>query len=255
MNMKKLFLIVIVAFFLPSMILAHDDPSGMNLKAPTLLKLKQVEIKIEHRFYGKVNDKPIDTFFGMYTGANVSLGLRYSALPNLDINGSYIRDNNEAIIGASYAVFFPASMLRSQLDAQFFSYKQFNLETSIEERKSNAFVLLSLQTDPIMKRIMPLINVGYDGDNKEIGAGVGLYVILFEKLGIIRRITMIGEFFPTKLKGKSNCYDFGIRLETYGHNFDFIFGNSSEIGTRRLMLGTDRPKGVYFGFNIKRLIG
>jgi len=229
----------------------------MNLNAPTALKPRQTEFRIEHRFYGKVNDKPFDTFFGMYSGANVQLGLRYSALQNLELKGAYERDNNEVFIGASYAYFYPNMMFRSQLDAQFFSYKDFNLVTFEEERKSNAFVLLSFQTEPIIKRIMPIVNIGYNADAKEIDAGVGLYVILLEKRGTIRKISLIGEFFPTKLDENNNCYDFGIRLETYGHNFDFIFGNSSEIGARRLMLGVDkgRPKGLYFGFNIKRLIG
>lgn len=255
--MKKLVIIVIIIFILPSMTFAYNDPSGINLIAPTAIKPRQLELRIDHRFYGKINDKPIDTFFGMYSGANVGLRLRYSTLPNLDIYGSYIRDNSEAIIGVSYAYFYPNMMFRSQLDVQFFSYKEFNLETLEEIRNSNAFVLLSLQTDPIAKKVMPIVNIGYDGDTKEIGAGVGLHAILFEKLGSIRKIILIGEFFPTKLNENNNCYDFGIRLETYGHNFDFIFGNNSNIGTRRLMMGVDKniPKGIFFGFNIKRLIG
>jgi hypothetical protein len=255
--MEKIILVVIIILILPGFILAYDDPNGMNLNAPTNLKIKQTEFRIEHRFYGKLNEEPFDTFFGMFSGANANLGLRYSALPNLEIKASYERDNQEAIIGASYAYFYPNMMFRSQLDAQFFSYKEFNLDILEKERKSNAFILLSLQTDPIIKRIMPIVNVGYDSENKEIGAGVGLYVILLERLGAVRKISLIGEFFPTKLDGNNNCYDFGIRIETYGHNFDFIFGNSSNIGIRRLVLGVDknRPKGLYFGFNIKRLIG
>lgn len=255
--MKKALILAVILFLIPQMIMAYDDPSGMNLKGPTTLKTGQKEFKIQHRFYGKVNEKPIDTFFGMYIGANVSLGLRYLLFSKLELNTSYMRDGNEFEVGTSYAVFFPAIMLRSQIDAQFFSYKQYNLEKKAEERKSNVFALLLLQTDPIMKIITPTVNVGYDGDNKEIGAGVGLSVIALADLGLIRKLVLIGEYYPTKLEDRKNCYDFGIRLETYGHNFDFIFGNNSNIGVRHLMLGVDKliPKGLYFGFNIKRLLG
>ena len=255
--MNKIIILVFILILIPQLLIAYDDTGVINLKAPTVLKIGQKEFKIEHRFYGKVNDKPIDTFFGMYTGANVGLGLRYILISNLEMKASYSRDGNEATIGMSYAVFFPAEMLRSQIDAQFFSYKEFNIETKAEERKSNAFACLSLQTDPILKRFAPTVNVGYDGDNKKIGAGVGLSAIVLANHGIIRKVVLLGEYYPTKLEDKRNCFDFGVRLETYGHNFDFIFGNNSNIGVRHLMLGVDKliPKGLYFGFNIKRLLG
>jgi hypothetical protein len=255
--MKKALILVVILFLIPQLLMAYDDPGGMNLNGPTMLKAGQTEFKIQHRFYGKVNEKPIDTFFGMYTGANISLSLRHLLFSTLELNTSYMREGTEFELGTSYAVFIPAVMLRSQIDAQFFSYKQYNAEKKAEERISNVFALLLLQTDPIIKIITPTVNVGYDGDNKKIGAGVGLSVIALTDLGIIRKLVLLGEYYPTKLVDKRNCYDFGIRLETYGHNFDFIFGNNSNIGVRHLMIGVDKtiPKGLYFGFNIKRLLG
>jgi hypothetical protein len=257
--MKKLIILSIAMLFIPCMLLAFDDPGGMNLKGPTTLKTGQLEFRIDHRFYGKINEKPTDTFFGLYSGANVGLGLRYLLWSTLEVNTSFIRLENENTLGISYAIIVPAIMLRSQIDAQLFSYKKYNIEAKKEERITNGFALLSLQTEPILKAITPTVNVGYDAENKEIGAGVGLSVIVLKRMGTVQKVILLGEYYPTKLENSDSCYNFGIRLETYGHNFDFIFSNNSNIGVRRIMLGNPKivgvDSGIYFGFNIKRMIG
>jgi len=253
--MQKAILVFLAITFISGIALAYDEPSMLNIKNPTGLKQGQMEVKIQHRFYGKINEKPLDNFFGLDIGANVGLGIRYVVLPKLEINSSYTRDGKEYAIGASYA-YFPSKLpIRSQIDAQFFSYKEYDIETESEKRKNNVFGLLSLQTAPILKRIIPTVNVGYDGYVKKLGAGLGLYVIAFNNSGIVQKIVFLGEYFPTKESGYKNCYGFGFRIETYGHHFDFLVGNNSEIGLRHLMIGTKSDRGLYFGFNIKRLIG
>jgi len=255
--MKKIAIISIM-FFLPCPLLAYDDSSGMNLKGATTLKTGQLEFRIDHRFYGKINEKPGDTFFGLYSGANVGLGLRYLLWSTLEVNTSFIRYENENTAGVSYAILVPEMMLRSQIDARVFSYKKYNTDTRKEERITNGFGLISLQTDPMLDAIIPTVNVGYDAENRKAGVGIGLAVIVLKDMGIIRKLVLLGEYYPTKLENSDNCYDFGVRLETYGHNFDFILSNNSSIGVRRLMLGNPKIAGVnsglYFGFNIKRLI-
>jgi len=253
--MQKVILVCLTIMFIPGILLAYDETGMINTKNPTGLEQRQIEIKIQHRFYGKINDRPLDTFFGLDVGANVGLGLRYVVLPKLEINVSYTR-GNEYTIGTSYAYFPPKIPIGSQLDAQFFTYKEYNFTTKSEERKSNVFGLFSLQTKPIVKRVVPTVNIGYNGDAKKLGAGLGLYVIIFKDLGLIQKIILLGEYFPTKDRTKDSryCYDFGFRIETYGHHFDFILGNNSEIGLRHIMLGTESDKGLYFGFNIKRVL-
>lgn len=254
--MKKLIILSIAMLFVSYTLMAYDDSGGLNLKGVTTLKTGQLEFRIDHRFYGKINEKPIDTFFGLYSGADVSLGLRYLLWSTFEVNTSFTRHENENTLGLSYAVLIP--MFKGQIDAQLFSYKHNNVETKKEERITNGFALLSLQTDPIMKAITPTVNIGYDAENKEIGAGIGLAIIVLKDMGIMQKLALLGEYYPTKLENSDNCYCFGIRVETYGHNFDFILGNNSNLGVRRLMLGNPKivgvDSGLYFGFNLKRLI-
>ncbi len=254
--MKKFIISLITMFFIPCVLMAYDDPGGLNLKGVTALKTGQLEFRIDHRFYGKINEKPIDTFFGLYSGADVSLGLRYLLWSTLEINTSFTRYENENAIGLSYAILIP--MIRSQIDAQLFSHKRYNIDVQKEERLTNGFVLLSLQTDPIMDLMTPTVNVGYDAENEKIGVGIGLVIIILKDMGTMQKLALLGEYYPTKLENSDNCYCFGIRIETYGHNFDFVLGNNSNIGIRRLMLGSPKivgnDKGLYFGFNLKRLI-
>jgi hypothetical protein len=253
--MQKAVSVILAIIFMQGILLAYDEPGMLNIKTPTGFKQGQMEVKIQHRFYGKINQKPLDNFFGLDIGANIGLGIRYVVLPKLEINSSYTRDGKEYTIGASYTYFPSIIPIKSQIDVQFFSYKEYDIKTESEERKNNVFGLLSLQTTPILKRIIPTVNAGYDGDAKKLGAGLGLYVIALNNLGIVQKIILLGEYFPTKESGYKNCYDFGFRIETYGHHFDFLLGNNSAIGLRHLMLGTKSDRGLYFGFNIKRLIG
>lgn len=251
--MKKFIILSIVMFFIPYVLMAYDDSGGLNLKGVTALKTGQLELRIDHRFYGKINEKPIDTLFGLYSGADVSIGLRYLLWSTFEINTSFIRYENESTIGLSYAFLFP--IIKGQIDAQLFSYKHYNIDTKKEDRVTNAFVLFSLQTDPIKEAIIPTVNIGYDAENKEIGAGIGLALIVLKDMGTMQKLALLGEYYPTKLEKSNNCYCFGIRVETYGHNFDFILGNNSNINVRRLMLGDSNvDNGLYFGFNLKRLI-
>ncbi len=69
-------------------------------------------------------------------------------------------------------------------------------------------------------------------------------------IGISEDISIMGEFFPVSHgDGRVDCFAFGFSLRTYGHRFMFLLGNSSEIGTRGLMLGTDSGD-----LNIRRLV-
>ncbi len=248
-------LILFSIIILSENINAYDEQSIFNMKAPTGIERGQSELKIQHRFYGKVNEEPFETLFGMYSGANVGLGIRYVVLSGLELEASYTSYNKESNLGASYTYLFPLIMLRSQVSANYFSYKTYNLDLNQEERISNIFTLLSLQSDPILTLFLPCLNIGYDLEEKHLGIGFGANFIVLERVGTLKKVILIGEYFPSKIAGENkNCYSFGLRLETYGHHFDFMLSNSSEIGVRRLMLGTTRQEGLYFGFNIKRLI-
>lgn len=251
-------IIIFVLFFIIILlenIIAYEEQSAFNMKSPTGIEPGQSELKIQHRFYGKINEEPLKTLFGMYTGANVGLGIRYVVLSGLEIDADYTNYNKESTFGASYTYLFPLIMLRSQVGFSYYGYETYNLDVNQDERVNNIFTFLSLQSEPMLKRFLPILNISYDLGEQYLGLGFGANFIILERVGTLRKMILIGEYFPSKKdNGNKNCYSFGLRLETYGHHFDFLLGNSSEIGIRRLMLGTTRQEGLYFGFNIKRLI-
>lgn len=234
---------------------SYDEPGLFNLKAPTGIEKGYGELKFQHRFYGKVNEDPFDSLFGMYTGANVGIGLRYCPITGLEFEGSYVRDGRDGSISVSYSYFSP--VLGILLGTEFFNYESFDPKKGAEQSHSNIFLVLSAQTVPLYnKRIILTSNFGFNGEDKKLNAAIGLNVVIIKMNMTLQRILLITEYFPTKSREESErYYSAGIRLETYGHHFDFMVSNGSSIGVRRMMQGTDRKDGIYLGFNIKRLIG
>lgn len=251
--MKKLILIVLIMLF--SQTLQAFEPGLLNLKSPMNMEDTKGNIKIQHRFYGDVSEDTFGSFFGADSGANVGLNLDYILWSKLELSVSRIRNRSEIILGTGYSYFIPAISIQGQVDVQFFRYDEFNFESNDIEKKNGILGLISLQSRPILKRISPAINIGYDSQEKELGAGIGAAVTLFEFLSTIQKVMVIGEYFPTTIGSENDrSYAFGVRIETYGHDFDFVLGNNSELGTRHLMSGTTKGSNLRFGFNIKRRI-
>ena len=244
-------LLVVLLVLIPQTLLAYE-PSLFNVKSPADLESGQAEIKIQHRFYGDVTDEPLKNFLGADTGANVCVGLRY-ILSGLELNASRLRNRREYILAAGYGRALPGIPLRGQLDFHFFRYEEFDLEINDVDNKSGVFGLLSLQTEPIHNRLSAAVNLGYDNEEEEFGAGLGVAIAVYERMGTLQKVSVIGEYFPTT-NGDENeqSYAFGLRFETYGHHFDFILGNNTEMGVRRLMSGVMKNADLHFGFNIKR---
>lgn len=232
---------VVLVLLIPQAALSYED-GMLNLSVPTDLEEGQAEFVVQHRFYGKIAEEPLDTFFGMDMGANVRIGLRVALREKLELIVSHIRIQKEYIVGLSYAYVVP-DRLRSQAEVRFFSFK-----SGIQERKRGLFYQLALQSTPLLKRITPVANLGYDSYEGSAGIGFGLDV------GLLEHLSLIGETFPVlEGEGEVDCFALGLALRTYGHRFMVLLGNSSEIGMRRFMRGTNAGD-LYFGFNIQRLL-
>jgi hypothetical protein len=234
----------------PSSLPAFEQ-AMLSMKVPTNLEVKDGEIRILHRFVGVFHDNTFKTAMGMTEGANVNFGIRYHIWSKLEANLSYLTRTKEIIAGASYAYLLPQAYLRSQLDAQFFTY-----DSGTGNRRNSYFGVLSLQTEPIFKRVAPVLNLGYDGDNHRFGLGLGVSIILIEKF------ELVGEYYPVyrddsnqKVKSK-NAFAFGFKDNTAGHHFMLLFTNSWASEPRQMMLGTgtriQSDTDLYFGFNIER---
>ena len=228
------------------------EPSMVNLTTPSRLENTESVFKITHRFYGPVNEDPLESFFGLDAGANVSLGMRYALLPRLELNAAYTRFQKEYVLGASYAYFLPQIFVGAQLDVQFFSFKGIG----IDERNENFYYALSLQTEPLFDVVRPVINAGFDGYNEKFGVAFGMSIGTDIDIGPVNRLDLIAEYYPVidrddAVHAAENSFAFGIKAATYGHNFMLLVGNNSQISPRRLMLGAV-DNDLYFGFNVHR---
>ena len=231
------------------------EKSMLSLKLPSELEARQAQFFFQHRFYGNINEEPFDTFFGMSGGANAGLGFRVRLFQNFELVASHVFNENEYGLAAGYAFKIPRLPVRGQMDAEVFTNKRiyFIGNSIVQDRKRFASFRLDLAFKPILNRLSPVVNVGYDTDRKKTGLGLGL------DLALTSKYSFIGEYYPRLNKNEKidglmyDSYAVGLKVQTYGHHFLFHIGNNTEIGTRKLMAGSAH-KGLFFGFGIQRLL-
>ena len=254
--MRVVLVLALLILSLPCIVSAYED-SMPNLIAPSTLKWGQGEFCVQHRFLGRIDKIPGDRFFGIQDGANIGLAVRVPIKAGFEVKGGWLRSRSEYTVDASYGREFGKFPLGAQLNLQFSDFEV----GGTTARKCNFFYVLSVQTKPIFKRIQPCLDVGYDYLNRHTGIGAGIAFRVSE------RITLYGEYFPSmengsrkhetwRGEGPEDFYDFGVRIETYGHHFFLLLSDGNVVGLRHLMLGptpfADRTEYLYFGFNIER---
>ena len=228
--------------------------SALSLFTPSELAQSESEISIMHRFYGAVDEEPLETFFGLDTGANISLSLRRNIKYSLEAKASYTKFQNRYALGCAWKPTTWDFPVHAQLDLEYFNFAL----AGIEERRSNFLYLLSVQNNIWDKYSILTINTGYDGYYQRMVYGLGLHLLATEK------ITVLAEYYPdfdrkqhaneNDFLGKYDAYAFGIKLDTYGHHFIFLLGNSSGMNPATQSLGTNNAKDLHFGFNLQRRI-
>lgn len=252
----RIVILIFILLLVPGILIAYE-PGSFNLINPTGLEKGKMELIFQHRFKGEVGEDPINTFFGMdYAGANIGLGFRYVILPKLELNAKRIWNGKEYILDIGYSYAIPQTPISARMDMGFFSYEEFALEEGEFKkiRTNGGFGVISLISEPFY-RVTPVLNIGYDSDNKKIGVGVGLAVKILENMGILRQLKVLVEYYPLSKEDEyKNSLALGIRAETFKHHFDLILSNNSRIGIKNLMSGSQEEDGLKFGFNIKRLL-
>jgi hypothetical protein len=222
------------------------ENSMLNLKLPSGLEPRQAQFVLAHRFYGPVNEEPLESFFGMAGGANVALGFRVCPYHRFEITASRQFWENENILGAGWAFEVPLLPAVGQIDAAFHSYKTFSSASLAYERREFFHARLDLSARP-GTRFLPVVNLAFDTESDGWRAGFGANLTLTERFGLI------GEIFPAPEGGGDAVFAAGLKVQTYGHHFLFQIGNSTEIGTHRLMRGT-RSDDLTLGFGLHRLL-
>lgn len=251
--MKQSRLLVILLFALLYLNLNAYQNSFFNLVSPTELSDWQGEVSIQHRFRGATDDEPLDTFFGTTGGVNVGLFYRQALLHKAELKLGYIRTNMEYNVDASW-LFTPYDFpVQAQANLHYFTYEDF---FDTDKRYNNIMFLLALQSQPLMDKIILNANVGYETDKERMVSGLGLgYKVLPE-------VTFMAEYYPDNYNPsafqdiqnfnlKNDSFTLGVKLETYGHHFMFLVGNSDSMTLRRLTMGSE-TKDLRLGFNINR---
>jgi hypothetical protein len=249
--MKRAHLLLIVLFFTQPIFAL--ETSSLNLRVPGGLDPEQLVFTIPHRFYGKINDHPLDNLFGIDHGANAGLAMRYRVWSGFEIEGSYAHSEKEYGVNAGYSFSLPRIM-RSGIAVQYFDFKRAN----ITERRRNFFYQALFQSEPFWNKIRINLEGGYDGYNQRFGVGFGLDAGFDVTFGPIEGMHLVAEYFPvikpeTGVTSARNSFAVGLKARTYGHHFMFFVGNNTEIGARRLMLGAP-GNDLYLAFNIQRFL-
>jgi len=245
--------IVVVFILLITSLFAYDF-SMINLIHPSGLKQKQAEVMIRHRFYGDITDDPLDNFFGMDAGANVSLSARYQFYRKAEAKLSYTRQKSEKILGLAYRIDVEDFPLYGQLGINYFRYEELS---QTETTRQNLLYHFSLQNEEIVDRFTATMNTAYDSYNQRLILGFGMTI------KIIDSMSLLGEYYPVldresaseKLAqyiGEEDAFALGLKFDTYGHQFIFLLSNSDDVGLRRTSLGATEDSHLRLGFNIQR---
>jgi hypothetical protein len=181
----------------------------------------------------------------MQGGANPGLGLRVFVGSGIGISGSYVFNSplKAYSLGIQYKIPFPIRIFQFQVEAEYFSFEQ-----AINCRKYHMFFQMVSRIEPLFNRLTPVINLGYDGYNENLGLGLG------GDIQLTKSLHFIGEYYPilnSDLKDRNNIFAFGLKMLTYGHQFHFLLSNSYGLGNRILMQGAD-SNDLHFGFTIHR---
>lgn len=244
-----------LAFALCYSLLNAYQNTAPSLFTPTSLYAGESEISLVHRFYGKVNNEPLDTFFGMNSGANVHLGLRHNFWKSLEAKAAYTRMGKQYNLGVSYSFTPDDFPFQAQLDCSYFSFVQ----PSVNKRKDNLLYLVSAQTEPLANRLAVTLNAGYDGYYERLVNGAGLHIFITDKL------SLTGEYYPVwdrdsasavvkQYLGKHDAFCLALKADTYGHHFIFSLGNAFGMDPRIQSMGTSN-RDLHLGFNIQRRLG
>lgn len=252
--MRHAFSVFFTLLMFSSLLQGYQN-SAPSLITPTTLYPGEGEINLAHRFYGKLKDQPLDTFFGMDNGANVQVSARACVWKSLELKAGYTRNNKQYDLGIGYKLSPVDFPVLAQLDLKYFSFMQ----PGISSRRDNILYLASLQAQPWKDRLALTLNTGFDGYYERPVNGIGLLVNITENL------SLIGEYYPVldrnsapeRVKpylGKHDAYCMAIKADTYGHHFIFSLGNSKGMDPRIQSLGAD-TRDLHLGFNIQRRLG
>ena len=182
--------------------------------------------------------------------------LKYAFADNLLVGVDHTRDQSAYGLSLEYAQ-------NSEAYGNFGSYgirlKTFSLETGIDERANSYFANASYQTPNLFDHVIFTANYGYDGyyEHKTLGLGVDINMKnSIPWLTFTEKLSFLAEYYPQidtveGISQEMDSFAAGIKFQTFGHHFEVLLTNASNMDPRTMALGS-RNNDLHFGFNINR---
>lgn len=217
----------------------------MNL--PTANTVEQAEFYLTHRFYGNIDDKPIQNAFGLDSGANVSIGFGARLTDRLDL--LVVRNS----LGKEY---YAAGKLKLAEGLALGLAAAGKTDPAITSNQ-NSFVgslifSKNLFSDNFTLQLAPILSNTINA-NPTLALGTSLCYSQDLALGYLRGVEFLGEYIPV-LAGYSLPYPtlaFGFKIKTFGHFFTLMAANTFQNLPNNYIIGSADNR-LHFGFNIIR---
>ena len=218
--------------------------SFLNLRAPISgMDQGDIEFTMNHRFFGAAfKNDPDESFFGLDDGANVRFGVRYNLRHDITLGASHARLGSRNTITACWTG-YPADNLSVVLEGGWSTMKP----TGSSDRENGVLATAAVSLFFLQDKLQPVFNYAID-DNRDLsGVGMGLSFQAAE------RLALFGAFYPAdNEEAEHDCFEFGVRQNTWGHQFLLGFTNSSGIGIYDQFQGSN-TQDLSFALSIRRL--
>ena len=228
------------------------EAGQLSLDVPNVLKKGEGSFSIRHRFFGEASD--YEKFLGTDNGGNMHFILKYALIDNLLIGVDHTKDQSGYGIGLEYAKDL------QEWGSVGVRYNGFSIEDSLfSDRQKSFFINACYQTPNIQKHVRLTANVGYDAYYEHNTVGFGIDINMnnsFSWLTFTENLSLLGEYYPQidkveDISGENDAYAMGVKFQTFGHHFEILLSNATNMDPRTMALGTNSDD-LHFGFNINR---
>lgn len=217
----------------------HQSTNDLDL--PGLQTVENTEFFLEHRFYGSIDDKPLENFFGIDSGANTTVGMGFKLKDNLDLTILRSPLDKEYYLAGKCRLFGEMSLLAGA------SAK--TTPASVANRSSFVLQLIyskTIKEDLLYFGFVPTI-VSAKLDDPTFALGTLLsYSFIPELEAIVEYIPVLSGYKLT-----NPTATFGAKIKTWGHFFTLLLSNSVQTLPAGYIIGSPDNK-FHFGFNLIR---
>lgn len=228
------------------------EAGQLSLDTPNALKQNEGSFGIRHRFYGKADD--YKKFLGADDGGNMHFLLKYAIFDNMLVSVDHTNEQSAYGFGIEYA---KKNSSYGDIGLRFNGFSLDDL--NFDNRQKSYFLNVSYQTPNLLEHIRLTTNVGYDKYYKHNTLGMGMDINMKNNISWLtftENLSLLAEYYPqidkvNGISGEKDSFAIGIKNQTYGHHFEILLSNSTNMDARTMALGTN-SNDLHFGFNINR---